>query len=205
METIGERLRWAINRMPPEGRRRGVALLIHKLDGVRGATYPSINAYLSNETDPPLEFLDAAAPALGVDKAWLAFGPPHQPTGAHAKAATATEAVSVPDFRDTLAPGLVRAVLMGVGFPAVGEVTHIPAWAAPLAELWAELPEEHYTNIVGALAGPLRAYGIDVEALDGPWQLRDYILAMTPVLFQLAAEAQRQARQRQDLHAEPED
>lgn len=72
--TLGERLRRAIDRQPPEGRSRGIGLLISKIKGVTGATYPSIASYLEDDVKPPLEFLEAAATALGVRLAWLAFG-----------------------------------------------------------------------------------------------------------------------------------
>ena len=74
MKTIAERLDRAIKRMPPDGKQHGVALLKRRLKGVKGATYPSIGSYLDGSTEPPVTFLRAAAPVLGVRAAWLAFG-----------------------------------------------------------------------------------------------------------------------------------
>jgi hypothetical protein len=74
--TVGERLQWAIDQQPPEGKRRGVGLLISKLEaeGSPGANYPSITSYLKDQVTPPLDFVVGAARALGVNAAWLAFG-----------------------------------------------------------------------------------------------------------------------------------
>jgi hypothetical protein len=207
LETFGGRLERAIHEFGPRpggwsGARGTVKGFHNKIKDLvppgAGASYQTLYRILANEADPSPAFIDAALSCLPeVRREWLVHGE-GAITHADAEAATVTAAVSVPDFRDTLAPRLVEAVLTGVGFPAVGEITHIPAWAAPLAELWVELPNEH--AIAEALAGPLRAYPeINVEALDRASWLRDYILAMTPVLFQLAAEAERQGRQRQDL------
>ncbi len=78
MESIAKRLRWAIDRQEPVGRRRGKGLLIHKLDqaGAPGANYPTLNSYLKERdpVSPPLDFLTAAADALDVRVEWLAFG-----------------------------------------------------------------------------------------------------------------------------------
>lgn len=73
-DTLGSRLRSAIDGLPPEGKSRGIGLLISKLDGAPGANYPSINSYLDDQVNPPLAFIEAAASALGVRKQWLAFG-----------------------------------------------------------------------------------------------------------------------------------
>lgn len=73
-ETLGGRLQWAIERQPPEGKSRGIGLLIRKLGDVPGANYPSIRTYLSDDVDPPLDFLLKAAEALKVDPGWLILG-----------------------------------------------------------------------------------------------------------------------------------
>lgn len=45
-----------------------------KNDGVRGASYASVHSYLKARTEPPLDFLTAAAKALGVRPEWLIAG-----------------------------------------------------------------------------------------------------------------------------------
>ena len=74
--TRGERLAWAVERFKRQGRHRGIGLLILKLRerGTQGASYPSINSYLRDKVDPPLDFIEAAADILGVRSGWLAFG-----------------------------------------------------------------------------------------------------------------------------------
>lgn len=87
MKSSGERLEearvlrnWSIN-------------LLHKtLDarGVRGSSYGSVRNYLSGKSEPPLEFLLAAAEALQVNANYLAYGKEHL-TKARAKAAQVAE------------------------------------------------------------------------------------------------------------------
>lgn len=72
--TTGGRLAWALERMPPEGKSKGIGLLISRIEGTTGATYPSIGGYLKDRVTPPIEFIAAAAKALGVRAEWLAFG-----------------------------------------------------------------------------------------------------------------------------------
>lgn len=86
LNTIGERLRWAIGQRPRDGRQRGVrkfqrdiqARSIERADqgerGIPGVTLPSIMTYLNDETEPSVEFLREAARVLAVREEWLAFG-----------------------------------------------------------------------------------------------------------------------------------
>jgi hypothetical protein len=71
MNSIGERLRVGMDRKSVSTRSLRDEL---KAKGVKGATLPSISSYLSNRATPPVEFIHAAAAALGVRAAWLAFG-----------------------------------------------------------------------------------------------------------------------------------
>lgn len=69
--TFGSRLRYAINQS--EYSIRGFQEEISgAVDG--GITYPTINSYLKDDTEPRRDFVEAAAKILGVRSAWLAFG-----------------------------------------------------------------------------------------------------------------------------------
>lgn len=82
--TLGGRLEWAIEAMPPAGRERGQSLfskMLSKRDealrpqGKRlPSSRPSINSYVTNKTEPPVTFIREAADILGVREEWLAFG-----------------------------------------------------------------------------------------------------------------------------------
>lgn len=72
--TFAERLRWAIDEQPREGRRRGLRLFVKRMEGVQGASLSQVQAYLRGQTEPSLPFVQAAAHMLGVRAAWLAFG-----------------------------------------------------------------------------------------------------------------------------------
>ena len=71
MDTIGGRLKKATKR-----RRRSIRSFQRALhaDGIRGSSYANVHAYFGGTTQPPVEFLTAAAAELGVRPAWLAFG-----------------------------------------------------------------------------------------------------------------------------------
>lgn len=98
-DTLGERLRWAIDQQQPEGKSRGVGLLISRLKehGALGANYPSINSYLSDKVEPPLAFVREAANALGVRVEWLAFG-----VGKPTEAEEAARRADLDTFRELL-------------------------------------------------------------------------------------------------------
>lgn len=95
--TIGQRLRWAINALPPErgprgGRTRGIRLFQSKMETrakeleaagkprPHGVTLNSIQTYVPRsdgtpeETMPPVDFLQEAAAVLGVREPWLISG-----------------------------------------------------------------------------------------------------------------------------------
>ena len=70
--TIGARLRQAIKQW-----RSGSIREFQREMKARGAprsTYPTINGYLKDETEPPPSFFTEAAPLLNVRREWLAFG-----------------------------------------------------------------------------------------------------------------------------------
>lgn len=78
MESIGERLRWAVDRWNPTGEvRPSVAAFSREMTarGVKGGTsVPSIYAYFRGDVHPTVDFVSVAARVLGVMPAWLAFG-----------------------------------------------------------------------------------------------------------------------------------
>lgn len=82
LNTIGGRLRWAIDRRLPRGRERGIRLFQRDLeerakqraDTIPGVTLPSIMTYLNDETEPSAAFVREAADLCGVRPGWLLFG-----------------------------------------------------------------------------------------------------------------------------------
>jgi hypothetical protein len=70
-ETFGSRLRQAIEKSDFSFRafQREVSSRV-----TGGITYPTINSYLKDETEPRRDFIEAAAAILGVWGSWLAFG-----------------------------------------------------------------------------------------------------------------------------------
>lgn len=68
--TRGERLRAAIERSEYSIRAFQRAM---EAKDVSGSTYPTINAYLKDESTPSLEFMEEAADLLAVRPEWLAF------------------------------------------------------------------------------------------------------------------------------------
>ena len=119
--TLGGRLRSAIDRQPPEGKSRGVGLLIKKLQEreAPGANYPSINSYLENRVEPPLAFLRAVADALGVRFTWLAVGQGAETEEAEqARSADESRARSRLDFYDRIKGAVPSLDKLGINVPA---------------------------------------------------------------------------------------
>jgi hypothetical protein len=85
-DTIGKRLRWAIERRPTKGRERGLRLFQRDMearareleaagsDRVPPFTLPSIMTYLTDETEPSPTFVREAARLCGVKRSWIMFG-----------------------------------------------------------------------------------------------------------------------------------
>ncbi len=68
--TINERLNIALEH---SGRSiRSLHLELHAL-GIKGSSYSTVYSYMKN-TKPSLEFIEAAAKALGVHLEWLRYG-----------------------------------------------------------------------------------------------------------------------------------
>ena len=222
--TIGERLRWAINQRPRDGRRRGVRKFQSDIanrssqlvkDGHRaipGVTMPSIQGYLQDHAKPSFYFLEAAADLCRVDEAWLISGKGH-PTDEHAEAArTAAATVSaqleIGDLFSVTGSGpsldmLHRGVFETLGRPLPDAP---PPWLAGLIEVWLQLTEGSETDadfetvVVETLMGPLERMGVDPVEMYGAGNFDSYVFAMTPVMLMLAAE-----RTRQNLDAEEVD
>ena len=75
MNTVGERLKAAIERRREEGRgglRQFSRTLAER--GVRGSSLPSIYTYLKDEAVPSVDFMEAAADVLRVRLDWLRHG-----------------------------------------------------------------------------------------------------------------------------------
>lgn len=143
-ETVGKRLKWAIDNQAPQDKSKGVGLLIKKLEarGERGATYATIRSYISGDSRIPLEFVVVASEELGVNREWLAFGVGH-PTESHAAVTAASTGAT--DWQREAARRLLNSVLRIMQF-GQGEGTErtrnlampdsrMPHWVAPLSEV----------------------------------------------------------------------
>jgi transcriptional regulator with XRE-family HTH domain len=86
MNTIAERLSWAIERQPREGRRRGLRLFQQRMEErarerteagepeLVGCALSTVQGYVSGEVVPSVDFLTEAAAILNVRPAWLTHG-----------------------------------------------------------------------------------------------------------------------------------
>ncbi len=165
---------WSINRL-----RKHL-----KAQGVRGSSYGSVRNYLGRTqtpSEPPLEFLLAAAEAMGVNPEYLAHGKEHL-TAAHEASAAVAEAAQpdVEDWKTTLAENLRDAVLRelraerpeihpevkaAMEEAGVSDASgHIPYWVAPLGEVWHQL--------IAAPDNPFRQQGVDLLSATDPPEVR---------------------------------
>ena len=76
LDTLGKRLRWAMNRSDFRAghQQRGLRLFQRRMPKMRGTTISSIQTYLADTVEPLPAFLRAAANVLGVREAWLMTG-----------------------------------------------------------------------------------------------------------------------------------
>jgi len=130
--TLAGRLRWAIGRLPPDGRRRGLRLFqrrMEKLDAP-GTSLSALQLHLAGKAEPSLRWVSVAARVLDVRAEWLAWGT-GQPTAA---AEAAREGARVPI--ETVAEEVFRSELR-VDYPAAGPIDH---WdligEAARAQIW---------------------------------------------------------------------
>lgn len=205
MTTLSRRLRWAIKHQPSEGRSRGIGLLLRKLEGhkVKGATYPSMTAYLAGTQQPSLEFLRAVAEVTGVSARWLILGdgPPTR------EARVARAVVSAATAERVEALKLQADVFLALGFMPVplpeppgqggaeavtayegrveGAALNMAPWLPALAEAQRLLCVDP-AAVGQALRGPLTALDIDTSQISQD-ALNGYVTAMLPVLLGLVA------------------
>lgn len=157
--TIGGRLRWAIQRRPRDGRKRGVRKFQSDLEersrgeveagqpAIPGVTMPSIQGYLKDEVKPSLHFLEQSADLCEVDEDWLITGRGYptedQARAANTVAATVSAQIKLGDmFTQTGSePGLAllhRRVFKKLKRPMTDRP---PPWLASLIEVWLQLSE----------------------------------------------------------------
>lgn len=86
LENIAERLSWAIERQPKQGRRRGLRLFQSRMEEranergqgggppLVGCALSTIQGYVSGEQEPSVDFLTEAARVLEIRPAWLTHG-----------------------------------------------------------------------------------------------------------------------------------
>ena len=173
MGTISERLQEALDRRhwDIQTLKNRVSDLSDEAEGtVRGVGYSSVYGYVKGDIpDPPLSFLKVAAKALGVQRAWLAFG-----DGDRSEAVAAVQDTLDSLSQDAalqLAPlsedpemvidafhGAFRRLVMAVETPPT------PEQVTRLSELLVQLVKKPYWQLRHNLPG-------------GPRQTEDYYVA----------------------------
>lgn len=85
-DTLADRLRWAIERQPRQGRQRGLRLFQRRMEErakeilraggppLTGTHLSTIQGYVNGTAEPSRQFLVEAARVLGVREAWLILG-----------------------------------------------------------------------------------------------------------------------------------
>lgn len=158
---------WSINR------------LHQALDGLRGSSYGSVRNYWHGRAEPSLEFLMAAAEAMGVSESWLAHGQGHMTDAREEVAGLSFEAIEESKREEAAAfySDLLRAMRAPVDY-------HPRHWMPLLAEARRRLHTDART-LGKALSGPLDALGINAGQMRED-AFNDYITAMVPALLLLA-------------------
>jgi hypothetical protein len=110
MDTVAERLGWALETLAPEAIRGDKkafrAVMNERLKGEReGTSYPAVLGYFSGATSPSVRWLNVAADVLGVRPPWLLAG-----QGAP------TEDMATPDELDAYIMSLLREGCRDRGF-----------------------------------------------------------------------------------------
>jgi len=203
-DTIGGRLGWAIKGQPPVGKRRGIGLLISRLEERKapGANYPSISGYLQDQVDPPLAFITAAAGALGVREAWLAFGegaPTEQEEAARREHQDEDDASSAYSRILSTLPDLARLENLD---PSVCQafVMYVVRLEETIQALGGNLPDEELEDLAiaawGSMTAPVSRWQRRTKQPIEPRAFADYAMAMLTALslsLRLAAPGLRSA------------
>jgi hypothetical protein len=83
--SLPERLRWAIEQLPRDGKMRGLRHFVRLMEEraaaladegrpLAGASLTTVQGYVGGKVEPSMAFVAEAADVLGVRAAWLAFG-----------------------------------------------------------------------------------------------------------------------------------
>ena len=187
--TLHGRLRWAIDRQPREGRRRGLRLFQRRMESrakelteeddvqLEGVALSSIQTYLRGEVVPPLTFLQEAAGVLVVREAWLILHD-GEPTEDEERARQGPEEEGMPpgmlEAMNNLREGLVEEFPHFWKLPDSSRtlVWRLVTRAAPHLIIQAGrggMPIAEAGRKVGRyLSAPFAILGIDPDAVDGP-------------------------------------
>lgn len=205
MDTFGKRLRAAIEKRPPRGRRRGIRLFQEDMEDRReemrasgkgeliGVALPSIHAYLHDRVSPPEDFVREAAQILGVREAWLAHGPPEPRTEAEVQARGISSEVQW--AREAWRKDALEIKQAVLGRPIAADDEFIPYWVGPLADLInnRNFPpyrggddKEQLETLSAILREPLILLGLSSEQVNAA-AFSDYVMSMIPTLFFLAS------------------
>lgn len=218
LDTVGERLRWAIDKQQTYGRRRGLRLFVHKLEQrptrVRGASLQSVSAYLTDDVTAPTDFLKEAATVLRLRPEWLAFGSGH-PTDASEAASSPADIPSEADGAKLFRPNrrlsakeLAKQRDAGTSKPGAPWVTEVE-WLvrrfpdSAMLDENGEIRTDIRRRVSAAMFAPLRELGVELgwNTPANQDEMEDYLHAIIPPLL-VIARIQRRAWEEAVLHAE---
>ena len=169
--SLGERLKWAIKEHPHEGRRSGRRLFQRNIERrsndladlgepkLVGTSLSSVNAYVADEAEPSIRFLQEAAEVLRVRRAWLIcnHGPPKETPRQDLDDPNRAGSDPAPDVALTLMNSVLKAIGASpaitrrgpdriedegdIKLPLRSELEDLPGWVGPLVEVRGRLRE----------------------------------------------------------------
>jgi hypothetical protein len=147
--------------------------------GVPGSSYANVHAYFGGKTQPTVEFLQAAAGALAVRPAWLAFGE-DEPTAVEQALVKMGGALDEHDkriatmIREKLGADVSGSVVVAVKSCVMRYAASVDPDGSPGAS-------EAWGAFVGAVAAPLHHLEVDPSTVP-PAKYRHYVSTIAEAL-----------------------
>lgn len=186
---------------------------------VRGASYGGVRLYADGGVkNPRTETLEAIAEVLNVRKEWLIRdeGPMTEAEAARQEEVERIAEEGLQEVRNGTSAGdartprarekeALKGAILEIAGSVGSSVDDIPYWVDGLIEVFKRAARsdplessvaggDDFIDLVAAIRDPLEALGVDFETMrdrDGTaWA--DYITAITPALFAIVAERERQ-------------
>lgn len=188
MRTVSTRLKGALQERGESIRGLHRAL---KEEGIRGArAYASIHAYVSGDvTEPPLDFLRAAAAYLGYRVAWLAFGDGLPTEEMQSEIERFGKVAGTRDAWERLS-GRMRIALgqQEVSHIALDHVHRLTMEYVVSVGRGDEMPDgSQHEELATAVAAPIRELGHDPAEL-APAKYSHYVITVAEALRYLLAD-----------------